>query len=179
MTETTGILQAMLVWTGAVAAVLLCVTGVVLSFVSISGTWLVVAAAALTVVLRGDAFPGWGTVVVFVILSVLVEVAEALAASWGVSRRGGSRLASFAALVGGIAGLVLGSFIPIPPFGSLLGMMIGSFAMAFAVEASRLKKADQAASIAWGTVLARLAVVFLKLAATLGMIGWLVIGMVF
>jgi len=178
MTETTGILQTMLVWTGAVGAVLLCVTGVVLSCLSISGTWFVAAAAALAVVLRGDAFPGWGTVIVFVVLSVLVEAGEALAGAWGVSRRGGSKLAALAAVVGGIAGLFLGSVIPIPVVGSLVGMMIGGFALAFAVEAARLKKVEHAASIAWGTVLARLAVVLLKLAVTLGMIGWLIVGMI-
>ena len=49
------------------------------------------------------------------------------------------------------------------------GMLVGSFACAFAVERYRLKHSGQAARIAWGAVIARLLVILLKVAATLGM----------
>jgi hypothetical protein len=62
--------------------------------------------------------------------------------------------------------------------GSLVGMLIGSFALAYAVERRRLNDGPQAAHIARGAVLARLLMIFLKVAVTLGMSAWLWIGIV-
>jgi len=147
---------------------LLCLVGVGLSCVSISGTWLVVAATVIAAFAREDAFPGVWTVVVFVGMSLLVEVAEALAGAWGVRRRGGSHAAGVWAVLGGLLGMVLGTLIPIPVVGSLIGMMTGSFVLVFLVERRRLA-ADKAAGIAWGAVAARMAVILLKVVVTLGM----------
>lgn len=163
---------------GFVGVGLLCAAGMVLSCLSISGTWLVVAAALLAAALSGSAFPGWGTLVLFVLLAVAVEVLENVAGFWGVKRRGGSGLAGFMALAGGLLGLVLGTWIPVPVVGSLLGMLAGSFALVFAVERHRLQKDRPAAHVAWGAVMARVSVIFLKVGVTLGMIIWLAFGLI-
>jgi hypothetical protein len=155
------------------AAALACLAGLILSALSFSGTWLAVAAAALLVVCGVHPGVGWGTVLAFAVLSGLIEVAEALSASWGVRRRGGSSLAGLAAFVGGLLGLMFGGALPPPLIGSLLGMLIGSFALAFAVEALRLRTAGTAARVAWGAVMGRLAILLLKTLATLGMTIWL------
>jgi uncharacterized protein len=157
---------------------LICVVGVALSCLSISGTWLVAVAAVLAAVLSGADFPGLGTVLLFVYVAILVEVAEVVAGAWGVKKRGGSGRAGFMAVVGGLVGLVLGSAIPVPVIGSLLGMMAGSFALVYAVEVHRLKQGSAAAHIAMGAVLARVLVVLMKVLATLGMTAWLAIGLV-
>ena len=158
-------------------AVALCITGAVLSCVAISGTWLVVAASILVALLLRSPFPGVGTIVVFILLSIGVEVVEALAGAWGVTNRGGSRTAGAAAVVGGFAGLSVGAAIPPPFIGSLVGMVAGSFGLVFAVEHRRLKKAGRAANIAWGTVTARVLVILLKVCVTLGMSGYLLLGL--
>lgn len=162
------ILQA--IGTGGLYALiaLLCLVGVGLSCVSISGTWLVVAASVIAAVARADGFPGLWTVLAFAAISVLVEVAEAVAGAWGVTRKGGSRAAGVMAILGGLIGLALGSLIPIPVVGSLIGMLAGSFALVFLVERRRLAS-ERAAGIAWGAVTARVAVIFLKVVVTLGM----------
>ncbi|MCE9613081.1 MAG: DUF456 family protein [Lentisphaerae bacterium] len=160
-----------------VLILLLCLAGLLLSAVSLSGTWLVLAAALVARWLPGTAGPGWGTVAVFAALAVLVEVGEALAGGWGVRRRGGSRLAGVAAIVGGLAGLVLGGLIPIPIVGSLLGMCAVGFVAVYAVERHRLQATGAAAHIAWGAVLSRLFVMLLKAGVTLGMIAWLVVAL--
>ena len=64
-----------------------------------------------------------------------------------------------------------------PVIGWLVGMLACSFAGAFLVEYLRLSRAGEAAHIATGAVIARVAVVFLKVAATLGMIFALALGM--
>lgn len=156
--------------------VLICAVGLFLSCLSISGTWLVVIAAALAFVIRGSAFPGMGTVLFFLYVAVLVEVAEYVAGFWGVKSRGGSGWAGFAALAGGFLGVFIGSALPFPVFGGLLGLMVGSFGLVYLVERIRLKESGRALHIAWGTMWSRLFVTLLKVVATLGMAAWLFAG---
>lgn len=153
---------------------LFCLIGLLLSSLAFSGTWLVLTAALLT---RFTAeFPGTGTLVVFALLCFAVEVFEFLAGFFGVQQRGGSRLAGLAALIGGLAGAVSGTAV-FPILGTLAGMLLGSFAAAFLVEWLRLRHKGQAAHIAWGTVWARLTVLFMKIVLTLGMSLWLLFGL--
>jgi uncharacterized protein YqgC (DUF456 family) len=165
---------------GIISIVLLCMVAVLLSCVSISGTWVVLGASLIALLMRGEAtFPGWLTLILFLLLSIAIECAEAVAGSWGVTRRGGSKLAGMAALAGGLLGLFVGVVIPIPLVGPLIGMLVLSFAAAFMVEQWRLKRIEHAVHIAWGAVLARVWVIFLKVAVTLGMVAVLLLGMIF
>ena len=157
-------------------AALLCFIGFVLSCLSLSGTWLVLAAAGLLFWMNRPEFPGAGTLILFLVVCIGIEVVEALASVWGVKKRGGSRAAGWAALAGGLLGLLLGSAIPVPVLGNLIGMITGSFLLAFLVEHNRLKKVDHAAHVATGAVIARLSVIFLKITATLAMTCALAIG---
>ena len=152
-------------------ATLLCLIGILLSALAFSGTWMVLLAAIITFFANG--FPTLGTLIVFVLLCITAEIIEALAGWLGVQKRGGSKLAGLAAVVGGLIGAVIGSgFFPI--LGTLLGMLAGSFGLAFLVEWKRLKHHGQAAGIALGAVWARLCVMFLKTLLTLGMSLWLI-----
>jgi uncharacterized protein YqgC (DUF456 family) len=153
---------------------LLCLLGLLLSMLTFSGMWLVLLAALITMFSIG--FPSLGTLVVFALLCLAAEGFEALAGFLGVQKRGGSKLAGFAALIGGLVGAGIGTGI-FPILGTFAGMLIGSFGAAFLVEWNRLNHHGQAAHIAWGTVWARLAVLFLKTALTLGMSLWLLAGL--
>ncbi|MBL7016146.1 MAG: DUF456 domain-containing protein [Kiritimatiellales bacterium] len=157
-----------------ILAGLLCGTGVFISALAFSGTWLVLAAALITFFTAG--FPTPGTLIVFALLCIGAEIIEALAGYFGVQKRGGSKLAGLAALVGGLLGAVIGSGI-LPIIGTVLGMLIGSFALAFLIEWNRLKHHGQAAQIAVGAVWARLGVMFLKTLFSLGMSIWLLAGL--
>lgn len=154
---------------------LLCLLGLLLSALTFSGTWVVLLAALITKI--SIDFPTLGTLVVFALLCIAAELIEALAGFLGVQKRGGSRLAGLAALIGGLAGAGIGTGI-FPILGTLAGLLLGSFSAAFLVEWNRLKHHGQAAHIAWGTVWARLAVLFLKTALTLGMSLWLLADLV-
>jgi uncharacterized protein YqgC (DUF456 family) len=157
-------------------AALLCFLGFVLSCLSLSGTWLVLAATGLVAWARWPEFPGLGTLAIFLLLCIGVEIIEAFASAWGVQKRGGSKGAGWAALFGGFAGLLLGGFIPVPIIGNLLGMLIGSFGCAYLVELQRMKKTEHAMHVATGAVVARLAVIFLKVGITVLMSFILVVG---
>jgi uncharacterized protein YqgC (DUF456 family) len=149
---------------------LLCLIGIFLSVLAFSGTWMVLLAALIT--FFSTDVPTPGTLILFALLCIATEVFEALSGWLGVQKRGGSRLAGLAALTGGLIGAVIGSGI-FPIIGTFLGMLAGSFALAFLIEWKRLKHHGQAATIAVGAVLARLGVMCLKTLMTLGMIVWL------
>jgi uncharacterized protein YqgC (DUF456 family) len=158
-------------------AAVLCIIGFSLSCLSLSGTWLVFGATLLVAWKRWPEFPGIGTLIVFLLLCILAEIIEAFAAAWGVQKRGGSRAAGWAALGGGLLGMLIGTaVIPVPVVGSLAGMVTGSFGCAFLVEHAKMKQAEHAAHVATGAVLARLGVIFLKVGVTLLMSLILAIG---
>jgi uncharacterized protein YqgC (DUF456 family) len=158
-------------------AALLCFIGFVLSCLSLSGTWVVFGAALMVAWKRWPEFPGIGTLIVFLLICIITEIVEAFAGAWGVQKRGGSKAAGWAALGGGLLGMLIGTaVIPIPVVGSLAGMIAGSFSCAFLVEHSKMKQADHAAHVATGAVLARLGVIFLKVGMTLLMSLILAIG---
>ena len=159
------------------ACALLCLGGLALSVFSISGTWLVLGATIGAALLTGpDQFPAWPALAGFFAVCAAVDVVEWFAASWGVRRRGGSAAAGWMALLGSLAGAILGGMV-VPVLGSLVGMMAGSFALVFLAERRRLRKSDRAAHIAAGAVLAGMSVLLLKVAATAGLVLWLAAGL--
>lgn len=156
--------------------VLSCVVGVIMSMLSLSGTWAVLLAAIFAMTLDAP-FPSFGVVLVFMGVAIALEVFEFFAGAWGVQKRGGSRKAGVAAVIGSLLGLFLGTLIPIPIVGSLLGMLLGGFGLVFLVEWNRLQRGDKAAHIAWGAVIARVAVIFLKVCASFGLSLYLLVGL--
>ena len=169
----TGIFLA---WTGCV---LLCLGGLLLAVFSISGTWLVGIAALLAAALTGpDQFPAWPSLLGMFAVCAAVDVIEWFAASWGVRRRGGSAAAGWMALLGSLGGAILGGMV-VPVLGSLVGMMVGSFALVYWIEMRRLKHVEHAAHIATGAVLAGMSMLLLKVVATAGLILWLAAGLLY
>jgi uncharacterized protein len=181
-----GIAATLLAWLSAagiflawIACALLCLGGLLLAVFSISGTWLVLAAAGLAAALTGPGeFPAWRTLLGMAAACAAVDILEWFAASWGVRRRGGSRAAGWLALLGSLGGLILGSLlIPVPILGGLAGMLAGSFALVYWAENRRLQRATHAAHIAAGAVLAGISVLLLKIAVTAALILWLAAGL--
>lgn len=147
---------------------LACIIGVILSCLSFTGTWLISVAAILAAWLSGPQFPGWITVICFLALSGITEVVEFLAGNWGVARKGGSKAAGIAAVIGGMLGMFLGAIvIPIPVVGSIIGVCIGSFGLSYLVERRHMRTHKEALNVASGAVLARVAVIVFKVAAAI------------
>ena len=163
-----------LAWT---ACALLCLGGLILAVFSISGTWLVLGAAIGAAFLTGPGeFPGWPALLAFGAVCAAVDVIEWFAASWGVRRRGGSAAAGWFALLGSLGGAILGGMV-VPVLGSLVGMLLGSFTLVYLAERRRLQRADRAAHVARGAVLAGISVLLLKVAATAALVLWLAAGL--
>lgn len=155
-------------------AAFLCGIGILVSALAFSGTWIVLAAALITFFTSG--VPSIGTLIAFVLICIGTEIVEAVAGWLGVQKRGGSKFAGLAALIGGLVGAVIGSGI-FPIIGTFFGMLAGSFALAFLIEWNRLQHHGKAAAIAFGAVWARLAVMLLKTALTVAMTVWLLVGL--
>jgi len=154
---------------------LLCLAGLFLSSLTFSGTWCVLLASVLAW-WKMPGTVGPATILIFATVCIAVELIEALASYMGVTKRGGSGWAGIAALLGGLLGTALGTAV-LPIIGSFAGLLLGSFTAAFMVERARQKKTEAAAHIAFGAVLAKLLILLLKMAVTLGMSLWLLISL--
>lgn len=155
-----------------IPVLLLCLLGILLSSLAFSGTWIVFGAAVIAYLTAG--VPSLGALIVFVVLCIFAELAEAVAGYRGVQKRGGSKWAGFAALVGGLIGAGAGTAI-LPIIGTLLGILLGSFALAYFAEWLRLKHHGKAAHIALGALWARLSIMLFKSVLTIGMSVWLLL----
>jgi len=112
----------------------ICLAGVlavswVLQLLGLPGTWLIVAAAALYAwLVPADAWTaiGWWAVGFLVALAVLGEILEFVAGALGVTKVGGSRRGAVLAIVGSLAGAIVGLFVglPIPVIGSLVSAVL-------------------------------------------------------
>lgn len=161
-----------------VVSCVLVLAGILLSAIAVSGTWLVFVASGLLALVRPESFPGWGTCAVLLVVCIVVEVLDTWASALGVKWSGGSKWSGLASVGGGILGAVVGAATPVALLTVPLGMIAGSFLAAYAVERHLSRDQGQAVRVGKGTAIARVAVGMLKLVATLGMTGYLVVGLI-
>jgi uncharacterized protein YqgC (DUF456 family) len=166
----------------AIAVVLVLVnTGWLISVLfGAPGTWFMVLSTAVAAWLQWQ--PGvpagsqpislW-TLLALVGLAVLGEVLEFIAGAAGARRAGGSSRGAVAAIIGGVAGAILGTFlVPIPVLGSLLGAAGGAGMGAWGVELAGGKSMDDSMRIGLGAGVGRLLGTIYKLGV--GVAIWIV-----
>lgn len=112
-----------------VCAILL---GFALNLLGLFGNWVILGALGISTLTGFIPFPP-PALVLMLVVALLAELAEYLAAGCGTRRFGGSRGGSTAAIVGGIVGGILGSPL-FPVLGTLLGAFVGAFFAAVAYE---------------------------------------------
>lgn len=115
---------------------------------------------------------GWFTVGVVGAMMVVAEVLEWVLTSRFTKRYGGSRRASWGAVIGGMVGAFLG--VPVPIVGSIIGAFLGAFVGAFVFEFSAGSGHGTATRVAWGALVGRVTAAALKVAIGLMMAAWLV-----
>jgi uncharacterized protein len=117
-------------WTaGLIAIVLVQLVALCMIPLGLPGTWLQVLAVGIVTWRMDRPLLGF---TIAVGLAVVGEIAETLSGQWGTRRFGGSRKAAWGALLGGFAGLFVGT--PIPVIGSLVMSFVGTFVGAIAGE---------------------------------------------
>lgn len=143
---------------GLVVAALMTLS-ILLIPIGLPGLWVLVALVGLGVWLGEVA--GW-VLAMAALLAVVAELAEWLIVRSLNIRYGGSPRAFWAAIAGGVVGVILGA--PLPIIGSIVGGFLGSFLGAALVTYYEVRDADAARRVGWGVLLARTLAVGLKVA---------------
>lgn len=134
-----------------VAQILLPILGLagpLLVLLGLPGTWLVLAFAGGFELLTPARLFSNGTMAAVLVVATLGEVWEFLSGSVRARKAGAGRRGAYGAILGGIAGAILGTFlVPAPLVGTLLGGGIGAFAVSSALEHSGGRPLDEALRI--------------------------------
>jgi uncharacterized protein YqgC (DUF456 family) len=111
---------------GWILFLLAAIVGVALNLVGLFGNWIILVAVALAGVATGFHYFSWGTLLVLLVLALLGELLEMIAAGVGAASVGGGKGAFIAALVGSLVGAVVGT--PwLPVVGTVAGACLGAF----------------------------------------------------
>jgi uncharacterized protein YqgC (DUF456 family) len=107
-----------------------------LTLFALPGTWVMVGAAVIYALLApatGAAAIGWQAMVALVVLAALGELIETAAGAVGAQRAGASRRSVVLAIVGSIAGAMIGAGVgsPLPVIGTIVGAVLGAGIGAF------------------------------------------------
>jgi uncharacterized protein YqgC (DUF456 family) len=144
---------------GAIAFVLVQAVALCMIPLGLPGTWLQVIAVAIALWATERPLGGLG---VLIGLAVVGEIAELLSGQWGARRFGGSPRAAWGALIGGFAGLFVGT--PVPIVGSLVMSFVGTFVGAIVGEMSGRQRIAPEMRVGLGAVLGRALGIAAKLA---------------
>lgn len=154
----------------ALAAV--CVLSLIMIPFGMPGTLVMFTAAVCYKLLVPVGGIGWTSVAIVGILMVIAEGLEWVLTARFTKRYGGSRRASWGAVLGGMVGAFMG--VPIPIVGSIVGAFAGAFVGAFAFEMSGGSGGGAATRVAWGALLGRVTAAAVKIAIGFVMAIWLV-----
>ena len=134
------------------------------------GTW-ILAGAALGYSILVPGSIGTFTIVLVAILALVGELIEFSLTARYTKKYGGSKRASWGAIIGGIVGAVIG--VPIPLIGSVIGAFAGSFVGAFVAELSTGSEGGVATRVATGALVGRAAAAAMKVGIGLAMAAWI------
>lgn len=134
------------------------------------GTWVMLAAGVGYSLLVPESI-SWFTLVAVTIIAVVAEVFEFTLAGQYARKYGGSRRASWGAIIGGTVGAFMG--VPVPLIGSIIGAFAGAFVGALIAEYSRGSGAQASTRVATGALIGRAVASAMKVAAGLIIAVWL------
>ncbi len=108
--------------------------GIALALIGFPGTWLILLTGVIVEFVRPETF-SWWTIGAGGLLAIAAEISEFAAGAVGAKKAGGSKRAIWMAVLGGMVGAIVGTFvIPIPIVGTIAGAAIGSGACAMLAE---------------------------------------------
>ena len=152
------------VW--AILLMLIVIVCWALSIIGLPGNWLILVAAGVYAFLVPDehhAMAWWLAVGILLVLAILGEIVEMLAAAVGVRRHGGSRRGALLSFVGAMTGALIGLFVglPIPVVGSIVAAVlfacVGALLGAFLGEQWKGRSIDESLKVGHAAFWGRLA----------------------
>jgi hypothetical protein len=157
-------------------AALLLIAAIILGMIMIPfglpGTLVMFAGALCYYLLVPHGAIGLATVVGVAVLMVIAEGLEWVLTARFTKKYGGSRRASWGAVIGGMVGAFLG--VPVPVIGSIIGAFLGAFVGAFLFAYSGGSGHGAATRVAWGALIGRVTAAAMKVAIGLVMAVWMV-----
>lgn len=137
------------------------------------GTWLMIAVAVGFPLVAGIEPLGVFTLVGITVLAVIGELVEFSLSARYTRKYGGSRRASWGAIIGGIVGAIVG--VPLPVIGSVIGAFVGAFAGALLGELSLGSGSAASTRVAWGALVGRLVATAVKMGIGVAIAAWVVL----
>jgi uncharacterized protein YqgC (DUF456 family) len=119
------------------------------------GLWLMTMASLIYALVTHERYLGVRTLLTVFILTLAAEVAELLLGKTAIGRAGGGRTAGIGAAIGGVAGGIFLTFIPIPVISTIVGICLGTFIGAAAGEMYGSRRPGVALGVGWGAAKAR------------------------
>jgi uncharacterized protein YqgC (DUF456 family) len=138
--------------------------------IGLPGTWVMLAAGVGYSLLVPDSI-GWITLVGVTVIAVIAEIFEFTLAGQYARKYGGSRRASWGAIIGGTVGAIVG--VPVPVIGSIIGAFAGAFVGALIFEYSGGSGAEVSTRVAWGALIGRAVASAMKVGAGIAISVWL------
>jgi uncharacterized protein len=151
--------------------VLALLLGLVLIPLGLPGTWVMLGAGLLHMLLVAGSGIGTLTLVGTTLLATGAEVVEFMLAGRYARRYGGSPRAGWGAIVGGVVGAIIG--VPVPVIGPVLGAFAGSFAGAMVMELSTGATGGASTRVAWGALVGRAVSTAMKIGVGVLIATWL------
>ena len=148
----------------------ICLVSLFIIPLGLPGTWVMLAAGVGYSILVPNSI-GWFTLVGVTIIAIIAEVVEFTLAGQYARKYGGSRRASWGAIIGGTVGAIVG--VPIPIIGSIIGAFAGAFLGALVFEYSRGSGAEVSTRVAWGALIGRAVAAAMKVGAGIAISVWL------
>ena len=145
--------------------------GLLLVPLGLPGLWVMLGATLLYWLAVPAGSIGMVTLLVVSALVVVAEVLEFSVAGRYARKYGGSRRASWGAIVGGVVGAIVG--VPVPVLGSMFGAFAGAFAGALLAELTVAKaRRGEPMRVARGALLGRVAAAALKVGFGMAIVVW-------
>ncbi len=157
--------------TASILITLGAVMGVLLTVLTLPGTWIAVMIASACVLWRPDSMH-WGYLLAGVGLCVLGELVEFLASAAGATKAGGTKAGAIGSIAGGLLGAIFGTvLLPIPIIGTIAGAAIGAGIGAIVGERGHSKRSwNESVRVGQGAAVGRLVSVVIK-SAVAGVLG--------
>lgn len=111
-------------WLPATIVIVFSLAGIVLTLITLPGTWLAVIVGILVAWWRPDML-SWWAVGAAALVAVLGEVVEFFASAMGATKGGSSKKGATGAIIGSIAGAILGAPL-LFPIGTIVGAVVGA-----------------------------------------------------
>jgi len=158
-------------WIGLLLFIVL-VGGLMLIPVGLPGLWIMLGGALLHSVLVPDSGIGMVTLIGSTILVLIAEFLEFTMSASYARKYGGSKRASWGAILGGFAGAFIG--IPLPIIGPMIGAFIGAFAGAFVGEMT-MSSAERGSptKVAFGALMGRAVATAMKVGIGIVLAIWI------